>query len=529
MLTMDVRTDKPRVLYVDDEAENLHGFKALFRRDYTIFLAESAAKALDILHSEQIEVLVTDQRMPEMTGTDLLEVVAREFPDTIRFMLTGYSDYDPLVEAINKGKVQGYFSKPINPGEVSEQIHRGLGVSRLKERNERLVEELWRAKNAAEEANRAKSDFLANMSHEIRTPLSGLMGVLHLLEAGRLDADQCALVGMALRSGDRLTRLLADLLDLSRIEAGRMPICAESFRLEETLTAVREAFEPLCRDKNLSIGIDIAADTPATLIGDEIRLRQVLFNFVGNALKFSDHGCVAVRVELLPARRTGQVHLLFTVADSGIGIPESKLDLLCKPFTQIARSFTRRHQGAGLGLTISHRLIEAMDGSLTIDSAEGQGTTVSFMVPLGVSPSAHTVDAPSAAEARVRTKAMHLLLVEDDEICRITAQTLLSRMGHAVQAASDGGEALELLRQTRFDCVLMDVQMPTMDGVTATRLIRSGKAGVLDPAVPIVAQTAYAMSGDCDQFLAEGMDAYVSKPLNRQALEDVLGRVNRAS
>ena len=657
MLTMDVRTDKPRVLYVDDETENLHGFKALFRRDYTILLAESAATALKVLRSERIDVLITDQRMPEMTGTDLLEVASREFPDTIRFMLTGYSDFAPLVAAINKGKVQGYFSKPINPDEVAAQIRKGLELSRLKERNTQLLaayeqsqrllgeahalarlgvwswdratdtvtwsrelcrmmnrdpyqapprlddlpeilapesvrrltdaihraldngdnydvelecagdtgktrwvnalggpskngdghvtglhgtvqditeskrfrQELRQARDAAEEASRAKSDFLANMSHEIRTPLSGLMGVLHLLEAGRLDAEQRALVGMALRSGERLTRLLADLLDLSRIEAGRMLINIEAFRLEETLTAVREAFEPLCRDKNLPIVIDVAADVPATLVGDEVRIRQVLFNFVGNALKFTMQGRIEIRVARLRGRTAREVRLLVTVADSGIGIPENKLGLLCKPFSQITRSYTRAQQGAGLGLTISHRLVEALGGAMTIDSIEGQGTTVWLMLPLGLAPEDTNQDMPTPDGPPSRSRPLRILLVEDDDICRITATALLTRMGHVVQTAAHGDEAIDQLRQSRFDCVLMDVQMPTMDGLTATRLIRSGMAGVLDPSVPIVAQTAYAMPAERDLFLGAGMNGYICKPLSIRDLETVLERLDRTS
>jgi signal transduction histidine kinase len=521
--------EKPRILYVDDEPENLNGFKALFRRDYDIFLADSAPKALETMRATDIHVLVTDQRMPEMTGTDLLEAAAREFPDTIRFMLTGYSDYDPLVEAINKGKVQGYFSKPINPSEVSEQIRKGLGIMRLREHNTRLLEELWRAKQAAEEASRAKGEFLANMSHEIRTPLSGLIGMLQLLESGRLDDEQRRFVQMALRSGGRLTQLLGDILDLSRLEAGRMPINMEPFTLEGILTAMRETFDPLCRKKNLALGIDVAADVPSGLIGDEIRTRQVLFNLVGNAMKFTDQGHIEIGVSTLRGRRPDETRLLFTIEDTGIGIPEDKIGLLCKPFTQVAKSYTRQHQGAGLGLIISSRLINAMDGSLTIDSAEGGGTTVYFTLPLGRGPAQRVQDATPPEATRAPAVHLHVLLVDDDDICRFSAQTMLAKMGHAVQTARHGGEALELLKQSRFDCVLMDIQMPVMDGVEATRRIRAGAAGILDPAVPIVAQTAYAMAGDCKTFLQAGMNACIVKPFAPKDLTEILPRAPRAT
>ena len=646
-------TAKPRVLYVDDETENLVSFKALFRRDYEIFLAQSAHEAMDILRAESMDVLVTDQRMPEMSGSDLLELAAAEFPHVARFMLTGYSDFDPLVQAINKGKVQGYFSKPIKPGEVAEQITKSLEVSRLKERNRQLLidyeksqallrqahalarigiwswdlttnqavwseelrlilgwspdaptpklselphvfsredleqlqaaidaaallgrdyelelqcrcpgdtvvwvklfggpttddggritgvhgtvqditevkrsqDELRRARDVAEDANRTKSEFLANMSHEIRTPLSGLLGMMHLLENSALSEEQQDFVRLAIQSGKRLTQLLSDILDLSRIEEGQMPVRNEAFKLPETIAALQELFAPLCREKKLSLVTDIFSGLPATLVGDEGRVRQVLFNIIGNALKFTDCGHVRIHVWELSTREPGKIRLGVSVTDTGAGISEDILPQLCKPFSQAAKSFTRQHQGAGLGLTISQRLVDSMHGALSIDSVLGEGTTVLIMLPMAVASESPRQAQDHRKQSAPRQGAMTILLVEDDDVCRISAQAILRSMGHRVETAVHGREAIDVLGRQRFDCVLMDVQMPVLDGVSATRMIREGRAGVLDPQVPIVAQTAYALAGDCDAFLQAGMNDYTAKPLSVQGLSEVLARV----
>jgi two-component system CheB/CheR fusion protein len=274
---------------------------------------------------------------------------------------------------------------------------------------------------------------------------------------------------------------------------------------------------------------EIVPSVPGTLIGDEVRIRQVLFNIVGNALKFTDHGCVQIRAWTMPGREVGKIRLLITVADTGIGIPEDTLRLLCNPFTQAAKSFTRQHQGAGLGLTISKRLVNAMGGSLSIDSAPGEGTTVCLMLPLSVRDDMPRPETGSQEQSKSSPGSMSILLVEDDDICRITAKAMLHKMGHQVETAIHGQDALTVLGRCRFDCVLMDVQMPVLDGVATTRMIRAGRAGVLDPRVPIVAQTAYALSGDREIFLHAGMDAYTSKPLDLRALSDVLARVTRVS
>jgi len=396
-------------------------------------------------------------------------------------------------------------------------------ISDITKRRQAEVE-IRRARDAAEAASRAKSEFLANMSHELRTPLNGIMGMLQLMQTTELDEEQEEYTITALNSSERLTRLLSDILDLSRVEARKLSIQNEPFNLHEAVRQVCELFRITSKQTGVSLHCEFDSALPESVTGDATRLQQVLNNLVGNAFKFTSSGSVTVAVYPLPSHEHGACRALFMVSDTGIGIPEYRLAELMEPFTQASEGFARKHQGAGLGLAICKRLVALMNGGMAVESELKQGTTVYFSVKFGLA-EAVVQGGEDAASVPGGKLPCSVLLAEDDTVSSYSTKKLLEKAGCAVTAVGDGRQALDALRQRPFDVVLMDVQLPVMDGVEATKAIRQGWAGKDREEVPIVALTAYAMSGDKEKFLAAGMSDYLSKPVDFGPLLKTLGKI----
>jgi len=439
----------------------------------------------------------------------------------------GESSHDELqfrIRARDGGIVHiGHVCGPIE-GQDGTYLGR-RGCNRDVTEQYRYEQDLREAKDMADAGSRAKSEFLANMSHEIRTPLGGVMSMLGLLETTPLDAEQAEYVQMAARASARLTRLLSDILDLSKVESGKLTLQEGVFALEDVRQAVLDIFSPMARQKGLDLVFDLGPGLPPRFVGDDARLRQILLNLVGNAVKYTDAG--GVRITVSPAGPdAGQPGhgLAFAVADTGCGIPADRIGDIFQPFVQAEGSYVRRGGGVGLGLAIVSRLVGLMRGRIEAESEAGRGTVMRVFLPLAPAPPAPRP--ASAGEGPAAPgRSLAILVAEDDPTNAFAVDRLLRKSGHRPTLCRNGAEVLDRLVREPFDCVLMDVQMPVMDGVEATRRIRQDVSGRFDPSIVVIAMTAYAMAGDRERFLSAGMDDYVAKPVD---VEHLLGVVKRA-
>jgi CheY-like chemotaxis protein len=384
-------------------------------------------------------------------------------------------------------------------------------------------EQMRLAMEAAQKATRAKSEFLANMSHEIRTPMNGVIGLTELLLESKLEPQQRSYLEVIRSSGEMLITIINDILDLSKIESGKLDLTERIFNVEDCLKTAFQLFSHSLNKKGLEAHIEVSNSIPQTVSGDPVRLRQIVYNLVSNAVKFTDEGSITMKAwsEAITSRR---VRLHVSISDTGPGINTDRLESIFDPFSQADTSSTRSYGGTGLGLTICKRLCHMMRGDIQIDHTSPEGTRFVFTVELQTAPESGPtslpVSEPGVREADSATSAIRILVVEDNAVNRLVAKRILKRLGYDSSTVNNGQEALDYVRENPCDLIFMDLQMPVMDGFTATKIIREENGSIPS----IIALTASAVDGDRERCMAAGMDDYISKPINIEAVSGILSR-----
>jgi len=451
--------------------------------------------------------------------SDVFPNVAKRRPDILNWLfkiaITGESKVLNDVYIEDTGRWSSISAYSV------EMYHFAVIITDMNERKMSEIE-LMQAKEQAEAANMAKSEFLANMSHEIRTPINGITGMIDLTMLTELTSEQRENLNMAKSCVSSLLFIINDILDFSKIEAGKMSIESIDFDLMDLIHNTAKAHKSTISSKNLEFNYSFCPDTPRYINGDPNRLKQILNNLLNNAIKFTDHGKISLAINK-SIKTSEYIQLEFSVSDTGIGIDKQNINKLFKTFSQVDSSITRNYGGTGLGLVISRQLTELMGGTIWVESEKGKGSTFFFTIKCkeGHKPidTILKLDAPKKT-----TRSLHILLVEDDNVNQTVLSRLLREYGHIVDIAVNGIEALAIFTQKNYDVILMDIQMPEMDGIEATRQIREMESGGRH--TPIIALTSFAYNGYRENVLSKGMDEYVTKPVDMEQLNNTIEKVH---
>ncbi len=519
---------KTKILIVDDKRENIEALSQLIQsNDIDILSADDPDRALSLLLDHEFALALLDVQMPTMSGFELARLIrgverSRHLP--IIFVTAQQMEPSLIFEGYETGAVDVLF-KPLDPHIVRNKVRVFVQLDQQNRLLQKQIETMSRLKEEAESANIAKSRFLANMSHEIRTPLSAVLGFSDILSQNVLSNDERrSCVDSIHRNGKLLLRIIDDVLDLSRIEAQKLELEPAPFELGELIADLKATLQARAMDKGVALAFENAFED-AVLMTDPLRLKQILLNLIGNALKFTEKGSVSVRTTIETSSKSESERVLrFSVSDTGIGLKPDEFERIFQPFVQGDSSSQRKFGGTGLGLAISKQLARSLGGDLFLArSKPGFGSTFEVSVRAGYR-GAPQAKAPSTIETRVKEPAetdfLHgkkILVVDDVQDNRSLLERYLRPEGLEVGLAANGAEAIELAKSRSWDAILMDIQMPQMDGYEATRHLRED--GFENP---IIALTAHAMRSDLDKCLQAGCDDTMTKPIARHELLEKL-------
>lgn len=543
---------KDCILYIDDEKANLNAFRMAMGVYFKVFITENSDEAIELIKTEDIKVVISDQRMPKVSGIDFLAKVKNNFPDKVCIMLTAFSDSDVMLKAINEGNIFRFMMKPWDKDDMYHALKSAIEVynlnkqnkeliAHLKDKNQELVayneellattdslrlteekllkqnKELDKAKRKAEENDKLKTSFLNNLSHEIRTPLNGILGFSSLLTKDTLPQEKRTEFGNIINdSGAQLLDIVNDILDISKIETNQIVISCTDVDVNLELINLKKFFKPQFEEKGLSLFLEIPNNSNSpVVVTDKTRLIQVLTNLIKNASKFTPEGYVKFGYRFIDN------YIRFFVEDSGIGIAGENHKSVFERFRRISDENIVNFRGTGLGLSISKAFIEKLGGEIGLESELGKGSTFYFTLPFESKVNEHSdKNANPELEPEAQFSGSKVLIVDDEPINQYYLREVLTEMAIHPVMANNGVEAVNIIKSDgKIDLVLMDLKMPVMDGYTATRQIKQYNSNI-----PIVAQTAHAMVDDKEKALSAGCDDYISKPINRKALGVILNR-----
>ncbi len=513
-----------KILIVDDSELNLARLKnVLNRKDYLLFTASDGRSALKMAALYPFDLMLLDV---VMAGMDGFEVCTRMKKNTKTaeipvIFLTGKTDTESIKKGFEIGAVD-YVAKPFNEIELLARVKNHLELKRASV-------EIRIAKEEAENALRTKSEFLANMSHEIRTPINGIIGMSDFLHGTELTPKQLEYVKIVRSSASSLLNLINDILDFSKLEAGRVVIEHIDFDIHELLEDTVKSIEFKCIEKGIYLKFSIDAQIPRVVNGDPTRFRQVMLNLISNAIKFTPSGGIEVKASLMNRTKNSE-KVKIEIVDTGIGISPEGVNKLFKSFSQVDASTTRTYGGTGLGLAISKSLVEMMDGEIGVISEQTKGSNFWFTITLKKS-NLQTLKIVTVQHTKRSADAkenLMVLLAEDNLVNQKVASIHLEKLGHRVDVADNGKIAYEKFISKPYDIVLMDVQMPEIDGFVSTKMIRQYEAGLhITEKIPIIAMTANAMQGDKEKCIEAGMDDYLSKPFTAESLNEILEKYSK--